>query len=386
MLVVLKITRVLKNPYFDAADFNLDDKELLNEFSKEKLLSEFSTDKKKLDAEFAKMFGYNLLKAKFFLDNYIVHHSNEDDTIENNPWKLQYWQKDKKAYVKNLCSDDTVQDTLVQLLSMFEVSFTARQRKNYLFYCLLYLFKNAKREPTFKERYCRFLDDLAIKYFKDVYLVKECLNEINTPLPRSFDAQILKHGDVCTRVDNENALDNFDSIYGDGTARSNGIPLFVFNYLDYRLWKEYLPVRGSKEGSSDRQKLFEKFGCSDFGFDIFKQFYFSRTRRSLEHFFPQADVEKPPVNLSESKINCFGNYSMIGADANSSGSNYAPKVKLDHYLDTLSGKIKLVAVASLQFMIMMQMCKDNIGKRESCAEWNWEDIVTHQKNMKEFFK
>ena len=185
---------------------------------------------------------------------------------------------------------------------------------------------------------------------------------------------------------NRKAVDNFDNIYGDGTALSKGIPLFVFNYLDYKLWREYLSVKGSKEGAADRQKLFDKFGCSDFGLEIFKQFYFSRTRRSLEHFFPQADINKLPVNLTESQINCFGNYGMIGADANSSGSNYAPKVKLDHYLDTLSGKIKLVAVASLKFMIMLQACKDNIGKRESCAEWNWDDIVTHQKKMKEFLK
>lgn len=342
-----------------------------------------------LNAGFAKAFGYNLLKAKFFLDNYIVHHSNEDDTLENNPWKLQYWHREGnrgKTYSKNLCEDDEIQDTLVQLLSLFEVSFTARQRKNYLFYCLLYLFKNANRESTFKQKYRDFLEGLADKYFKGVYLEQSCLNEINTPQPGSFDEKLLKNGDVNISIDNENTVEIFDHIYGDGTEKSKGIPLFIFNYLDYRLWKAYLSVRGSKEGSKERQELFNKFGCNDFGFDIFKQFYFSRTRRSLEHFFPQADIDKPPVNLSVDQINCFGNYGMIGADANSSGSNYAPKVKLEHYLDTLSGKVKLVSVASLKFMIMMQTCKDNIGKRESCAEWNREDMVTHQKKMKEFLK
>lgn len=385
LLIVLKITRTLKESDFNATEFNLDDKELLNEFSKDKIV---------LNEAFVKEFGFNLLKAKYFLDNFIVHHSNEEDTIENNPWKLQYWQKEQnaksgirtKAYVKNLCSKEETQDTLVQLLSMFEVSFTARQRKNYLFYCLLYLFKNAKRELSFFKKYCGFLEGLATKYFKDVYLVKEGLNEINTPLPRSFDTTILKQGDVNITVENKNAVNNFDCIYGDGSSPSKGIPLFVFNYLDYRLWKSYLSIRGSKEGSRDRQRMFDRFGCSDFGLEFFKQFYFSRTRRSLEHFFPQADVGKPPVNLTESNINCFGNYGMIGADINSFGSNYAPRVKLDHYLDTLSGKIKLVAVASLKFMIMMQMCKDNSGKRESCAEWNWDDISVHQINMKKFLK
>lgn len=380
LLIVLKITRILKDPTFKVSAFNLDDKELLNEFDKRKIT---------LDADFAKTFGYNLLKAKFFLDNYIVHHSNEDDTLENNPWKLQYWHREKnrgKTYPKNLCEDDETQDTLVQLLSMFEVSFTARQRKNYLFYCLLYLFKNANSESTFKQKYRNFVERLANKYFNGVYLEQSCLNEINTPQPGSFDEKLLENGDVNISIDNENTVEIFDNIYGDGTEKSKGIPLFVFNYLDYRLWKAYLSVRGSKEGSKERQKLFNKFGCSDFGLDVFKQFYFSRTRRSLEHFFPQADIDKPPVKLSVDQINCFGNYGMIGADANSSGSNYAPKVKLEHYLDTLSGKVKLVSVASLKFMIMMQMCKDNIGKRDSCAEWNWEDIVTHQKRMKEFLK
>ena len=380
LLIVLKITRILKNPTFKVSAFNLDDKELLNEFDKRKIT---------LDADFAKTFGYNLLKAKFFLDNYIVHHSNEDDTFENNPWKLQYWHREGnrgKTYPKNLCEDDETQDTLVQLLSMFEVSFTARQRKNYLFYCLLYLFKNANRVSTFKQKYRNFVEGLANKYFNGVYLEQSCLNEINIPQPGSFDEKLLKDGDVNISIDKEITVEIFDHIYGDGTEKSKGIPLFVFNYLDYRLWKAYLYVRGSKEGSKERQELFNKFGCSDFGFDIFKQFYFSRTRRSLEHFFPQADIDKTPVNLSVDQINCFGNYGMIGADANSSGSNYAPKVKLDHYLDTLSGKIKLVAVASLKFMIMLQACKDNIGKRESFAEWNWDDIVTHQKKMKEFLK
>jgi len=51
---------------------------------------------------------------------------------------------------------------------------------------------------------------------------------------------------------------------------------------------------------------------------------------------------------------------MIGSEANSSGSNWSPKAKLDHYLDS-SRKIVQVSVASLKFRIMMQICKDNIG-------------------------
>ena len=44
--------------------------------------------------------------------------------------------------------------------------------------------------------------------------------------------------------------------------------------------------------------------------------------------------------------------------------------KLDHYLDS-SKKIKQVSVASLKFMIMMQVCKDH-------RKWEFEEIKDHQ--------
>jgi hypothetical protein len=70
---------------------------------------------------------------------------------------------------------------------------------------------------------------------------------------------------------------------------------------------------------------------------------------------------------------------MIGSDANSYGSNWSPKTKLDHYLDT-SGKIVQVSVASLKFRIMMQICKDNILSKPG-KEWTFEDIQQHQEKM-----
>lgn len=66
---------------------------------------------------------------------------------------------------------------------------------------------------------------------------------------------------------------------------------------------------------------------------------------------------------------------MIGSDADSSGSNWSPKTKLDHYLDA-SLKINRISVASLKFWIMMQMCKD-----KDC--WTFEEIKNHQKKMME---
>ena len=225
LLIVLKITR-MGDSCFSPNDFILDDKELINEFNnvlEDKSLTE------EIKKSFTKRFCFNLLKAKYLLDNYVVHHTVGEDTYEHNPWQLRYWNKEEKASTKNLSSNEKEQDKLVQLLSMFEVSFTARQRKNYLFYILFHLFGNR----DLKE-YHDFLTKMAMKYFCDIYMIKDRLNEINTPRPRSFDQAIIKNGQIDLDVYNSNITpSNFNMIYGDGNEKTKGIPLFVFNYLDY---------------------------------------------------------------------------------------------------------------------------------------------------------
>lgn len=363
LLTVLKITRMSEQE-FSPEEFNLDDKELLNEFKNAKM-----------DAEQTKNFAFSLLKAKFLLDNYIVHHSKEDDTLDSNPWKLQVWHKEgKKGYLRNL-DDSQTQDVLAQVLSMFEVSFTARQRKNYLFYCLFYLMTN---DYTDIDGYRLFVEGLATKFFKRVYLDANKLGNNNTPKAGSFDESILKNNTIDESENPIRTAQDFIEIYGDGTEKSKGVPLFVFNYLDYLLWRKYnMELQGekTKETNPVRQAFFEKLGCKDFGLKVFDQFYFSRTRRSLEHYYPQANAKGEGGSLNQKQINCFGNYAMIGSEANSSGSNWSPKTKLDHYLDS-SSKINRISVASLKFWIMMQVCKD-----KGC--WEFDEIKEHQEKMLE---
>jgi hypothetical protein len=372
VLIVLKITRI-DDSKFNSLAFTLDDKELIREFDKLK------EDNILLDEAFVKKFGFNLLKAKYYLDNYIVHHSNENDTIGSNPWKLQYWQREgKNEYVKNLDGESDLQHKLVQLLSMFEVSFAARQRKNYLFYCLLHLFKEGENV----EKYYQFVNGLADKYFKDIYLDPTKLNAINTPNPGSFDSAILINNSL--DITPNNTEQSFNKIYGEGTRRSNGIPLFVFNYLDYKLWVKYFDeLRGENNTETSRKSkdFFDQLGCSAFGLERFKQFYFSRTRRSLEHFYPQAKADGKEGRPNQDQINCFGNFAMIGSEINSSGNSWDPGAKLSHYLD--NGKIRQVSVASIKFMIMMQTCSDNLHKqhRVQGLEWVYDDIKTHQEKM-----
>jgi hypothetical protein len=177
----------------------------------------------------------------------------------------------------------------------------------------------------------------------------------------------------------------FEEIYKQGRA---DVPLFVFNYTDYILWKKYADeLRGNKtkKGSKERTQFFEELGCSDFELDPFNNFYFSRTRKSLEHYYPQAKAGEGK-QLSSEEINCFGNFAMIGSDANSSGSNWNPIDKKNRYLDTKSNQ---VSVASLKFRIMLQKCQDNYDdgvrdenlKRPFGLEWNYKDIQEHQRKM-----
>lgn len=378
LLIVLKIT-LMKYEDFKPTEFILDDKELLNEFKKALELN------KNHQEEFVRLFAFNLLKARYNLDNYIVHHSLGDkEQLGDNPWKLQFYcQKKKSGYIENLAKPK-IQDELVQLLSMFEVSFTPKQRKNYLFYCMLYLFENI--EPQIEE-YLIFLRNLADKYFYDVYMNPACLNERKQPSPNAFDNALLLDGRM--NVENIGFEDvdykvRFEEIYEQGKA---DVPLFVFNYTDYKLWKKYAnELRGNKtkKEAKVRSRFFEKLGCKDFGLEPFDSFYFSRTRKSLEHYYPQAKAGEGK-KLSSNEINCFGNFAMIGAEANSSGSNLNPYSKVLHYTDR---KYNQIGVASLKFKIMMQKCQDNYIamhndklNRESGMEWNEEDIQEHQQRM-----
>ena len=372
LLIVLKITRLRNEDDFNPLSFTLDDKELIKEFEKVNLTPEFVKD-----------FAYNLLQAKYFLDNYIIHHANGEDRAIENPWKLQYYYKrgNKAAYLKDLYEGNKAQQNeVIQLLSMFEVAFTPKQRKNYLFYCIYYLF-----EDWNLNNYVEFLRKLADKYFFDVYLDASKLNDINQPKPNSFDETILNGGEL--NVELEDVDRDFDSIYPVG---SYNIPLYVFNYTDYKLWNKYAEeLRGNKEkkGSRNRIEFFRALGCSDFELDPFKNFYFSRTRKSLEHYYPQAKAGDNML-ISTHDINCFGNFAMIGSDANSSGSNWNPIDKKHRYLDTKSNQ---VSVASLKFRIMLQICQDNYDagikdetlKRSFGLEWNVDDMVRHQEKMLE---
>lgn len=274
LLIVLKVVQ-MKNSGFDAINLKLDDKELLTEF-----------DNANVDAS---EFCYYLLKSKFLLDNYVVHHANEEETENINPRKLQQLRKENKSevYPANITDNNQVQREFVHLLSMFEVSFTARQRKNYLFYIMLYLMP---QEHVDIEEYLNFLRNLSRCYFENIYLEQANLTSRNMPAPNAFDSTILQNCSLNLAITSPKSVDTFNFVFGDGTQVSKGIPLFVFNYLDYCIWKLYADRIRGNTSEIERHNFFNLLGCKDFGRDAFDKFYFSRTRRSLEHYYAQAFI------------------------------------------------------------------------------------------------
>lgn len=366
LLIVLKLT-LYQSEKKNINDLSLDDKELLTQFQD-------ALGKAENKREFTLKFAFNLLRSKYFLDNYIVHHTVENnEKAGDNPWQLKLFFSGREDNSANV----TARLELVHLLSAFEVSFSAKQRKNYLFYLLLHLFEDGN-----EENYLDYTRRLADKYFFDVYLNKDCLNERNLPVPNAFDRIILEDPELDKTIDRNDVKERFEKIYQKGIA---DVPLFVFNYMDYRIWKKYADeMRGNKlkVSSESRKEFFKELGCSDFGLEPFDNFYFSRTRKTLEHYYPRAkarqegDLDYIPTLYD---LNCFGNFAMIGAAANSSGSNWDPKTKLTHYIDRKSDQ---VGVASLKFRIMMQICRDNDKKdRLAGLEWNLEDMKYHQGSM-----
>ena len=411
LLVVLKITKYQEMGEMGDPNVILDDKELLNEFKV--YLNDHETKRKR-----AEKFIINLLKARYFLDNFIVHRNPSDGTDDDNPWSLEKSQRTERRSIKgkiitevsavNLCGDSAVQNDLLKLLSMFEVTYSSRQRKNYLFYCLYYLIQNwqwkrpedtVNQQETAFKKYLRFVNNLATFYFDRFYLdidkftyeknKKDGSIDSSKNYPKnSIDDYVLPeiaslfNEDIST----SHCGNDFITIYGDGqkTASNSSecrlIPLFIFNYLDYKIWKLYCQ---KARGFDNKNAFYELIGCPDpsslqgdsrfknFN-DKFNNFNFSNSRKSLEHYLPQTNINNKEYEHYEIVINCLGNYGMIGSRANSSGSNWDPKTKISHYLDK-SQKIDPVSVSSLKFLIMMSIC-DKSG-------WDEPQIRVHQEKM-----
>lgn len=307
LMIVLKV-------FNKDIDVSLNDKFLLSSF--EHIISK----------EDVKRFIICLLKCRLIFDRYIIKTKDtEDGWILNGIKKYKYKHKEQyyfsevntfgiafknKAVSDEYLDNETGSDTykhndIVQILSMFHVSFRQKINKNWLFDILDWLYREPSLENSYEleeGEYLNKLEEKAYEYYKE------------------------------RKVDE-------DKMFFEG---GQSTPHYIFNYLDYLLWKNW-----------DEYLMRNRFITKN-------QFRFSLSRTSIEHYLAQN-------RTSDSIVHNFGNLCLISPHQNSALSDYETTTKRSFY----EGASKRFDCMSLKQAIMLS--KEN---------WTDKDIEEHCEDMK----
>lgn len=304
LLHVLKITKENTTP--------LDDKRLLDTF-------------KDYNEQFVKDFGYNLLKMRFLFDNYVI---KREYTGDKDRWSLlqAYKYKNEKnsqenIQYKNRFEDIEKNEQILMILSMFHVSNPSQIYKYWLTGVLNYLFNHYETEKLSADLYIEYLEKLAKSFLKNRYLAIEA---------QEFENIIFEK---TVKVNNSINVEKLDQ----GTS----VEHFIFNYLDYLLWK-------NKKNDKENYNYFS--------------FSFSN---SVEHFYPQNPREGHVKITDEKILNSFGNLCLISVSKNAKLNNHPPKSKKEYYPNNQYDSLK-------QHTMMTK-----------ADEWNEETIEIHKNEMLE---
>ena len=328
LLHVLRIYAEKEN--WGKQEDDLNDKKLLELFENS-ILKEENRNKENI-----KEFFETLLTLRFLLDNFVIHRSKNDD--EEKMWVLKKFVKEEKNNNENENKkNDKKNQKLIKLLSMFEVSYPGKVRKEWLSGVLRFLYKSWRdkgdAQSIIVEKYIEYLETSAEKLLKGYYLRKEEEKNKEGKENSSF-YDIFK--DELFQISNDNL--NWEKL-NQGTATPN----FAFNYLDYLLWRD----------------------CGD----IFK-FNF-KYHNSVEHFYPRTPIsgKNPPEN-----VDSFGNLYLTSRSINSKLSNHPPKTKVEQYKNTHHNKLPEFPKQKIMYSKAVN------------GEWNKEKINEHTEMMKKILE
>lgn len=307
---LLHVLRILK---FKEEDIPLDDKRLLDTF------------KKYVDrgADFVIEFGYALLKTRYLFDKYIIKREllNEKEQWSLKQLKLKKENKKNNVSYVNTFGDEKdengVNKKLTMRLAMFHVSAPTQIYKHWLNAALFHLYQNGKR------KFSKYLSGLSKAFLFDRFLANE---------PLEYYDIIYKNKGIPQNSANEACWD----LLNKGTQVEN----YVFNYLDFELWKNPKNTDSS----------------FDFAF-----------RSSVEHYYPRnpvANIDK----MDEELCNNFGNLCLLSRSKNAKLTNHTPEAKKDYY--------KKAGIDSLKQEAMMNYS----------GEWNKQAIKDHAKEMIDILK
>ncbi|MEE4356285.1 MAG: DUF1524 domain-containing protein [Desulfococcaceae bacterium] len=294
-------------------DVSLDDKKLLDEFG--------YTNKKGRALPDAIEFANSLLYYRTLFDKYIIKRKETD-----NNWSLRQPQKESKgelSYINTKFSTANGPENkdICMIQSMLHVSFPGNSHKEWLQDVLL-LFKEKTNSSIDYQDFRNKLKEISKKFY-DEYSTK-------------------------------------------GLNRGTGTERFIFNYLDYILWRKYIDdVQGKAITKSD--SLLGRIASNKERFDSFR----FRQNNSVEHLHPQSKIDE----LEEDKdfkdkneiLNNFGNLCLIFEGSNSKFWNYDFSQKKPIFDDLFK---KRKSVESLKQAIMF-----------SYGKWNTKEIKEHAKEM-----
>lgn len=268
-----------------------------------KLLESFKFLDKDGQQENIKTFALILLQCRFVFDKFVI--KSDTSKEQDDHWSLLTIKPaNRSSYQYNNTFPESENLNAIMLLSMFHVSHPARIYKNWLYAVMRWLF-TYKTETVTASTYIQFLENLSDGYYISYYAKADRKSEdfFNLIFDNDFSSSSFK-----TEID-QAILNNLLNI---GT----NVPNFIFNRLDYLLWKK-------KMGS-----------YTDFRFTF---------RSSVEHFYPQ-HPRNPSENyqmLKEKEIDRFGNLCLISQGTNSRFSNDMPTAKEANYGGKGHGSLKL---------------------------------------------
>lgn len=281
----------------------LDDKKLLDEFDK----------KLKLKAHlFVEKFFKKLLTSRLLFDNYVIKRE-----LSSGKWSLKSLDKNGES-LENTFNDPNSNHQILMLLSMFEVSFPNYSYKSWLFDVLKYLTEQPRSIDLWCDIYCNNLSCFSQWYNVEA---DDYIKFLEESANKKRDTYIKNTDNVELDYDKFNTFDI-------GTA----VPNFIFNLLDYKLWKK------------EKDK--------DFEFTY---------RDSVEHFYPQNPIGGKPVE----NVDSFGNLCLITSDMNSRLNNLLPSAKRDIWNASKSRQ-------SIKLSKMLEI-----------EDWNENAIKDHKRKMLE---
>ena len=282
----------------DPCNVPLDEKLLLKSFE-----GKFKGNPKKV-----RVFIYTLLVCRYLFDLYVIKSNMIRTDYEN--WSLWKIVKRKSSYYyKNVFDDDDLDKNddealnnadptkkAVMLLSMFHVSNSSHSYKNWLYAVLRWLFKN--KDNIMRDNYVNFLEELCDKfYFGNNCQGKDITEIILDKVEFELNSEIKENSD------GEKDWD-----------KGVNVPNFVFNRLDYQLWRfpqsvEILSKNDDWLTDNTKDAIWKKF-----------RFTF---RSSVEHHYPQHPIDDHTIK----EVDMFGNLYLLSQSKNSRLSNLTPTAK-----------------------------------------------------------